>query len=100
MKELFATLANSVKIDPDDIGYEPTIKVANDTTISDIMGVVYLVAGMVAVLVIIVAGFIFVTSRGDQNNIARAKSAILYAVVGLVVIMMAFVITQFIIGSI
>lgn len=93
-------LASNVKIDPGDIGYDPSITVASNTTIADIMNVVYFIAGIVAVLVIVVAGFIFITSRGDQNNIARAKNAILYAVIGLVVIMMAFVITQFIIASV
>ncbi len=86
------------KIDPGQIGYNPSITDASNATIGNIMNVVYLVAGIVAVLVIVIAGFIFVTARGDQSNIARAKNAVLYAVIGLVVVMMAFVITQFVLG--
>lgn len=98
MKAFF--YASSAKIDPGQIGYHPTITNASDQSIAGIMNVVYLVLGIVAVFVIVIAGIIFMTSRGDQNNIARAKNAILYAVIGLVVVMMAFVITQFIIGQI
>lgn len=98
MKAFF--YASSAKIDPGQIGYDPTITDASTGNILNIMNVVYLVAGIVAVFVIVIAGFIFMTSRGDQSNIARAKNAILYAVIGLVVVMMAFVITQFIISSV
>ncbi len=100
MKDILVYLASSVKINPDDIGYDPSIKVASNQTVGDIMNVVYLLAGMVAVLVIVVAGFIFVTSNGDANKIGQAKQAILYSVIGLVVILMAFAITQFILGRI
>lgn len=99
MKNIFHLLATSVPIDPKDIGYHPKVTDASNETIANIMNFVYLGAGMVAVAVIIVAGFIFVTARGDQNHIARAKNAILYAVIGLVVVMMAFVITQFLLGK-
>lgn len=100
MKYLFYLLATSVPIKPGDIGYDPTIKVADDQAVANIMNVVYLVAGMVAVLVIVAAGFMFITSQGDMNNIAKAKNTILYAVIGLVVVLLAFVITQFILGKI
>lgn len=96
MKDILARFA--VPIDPGDIGYNPSITDASNATIANIMNVVYGIAGIVAVIVIVVAGFIFVTSRGDANQIARAKSAILYAVIGLVVVVMAFAITQFILG--
>jgi hypothetical protein len=62
-----------------------------------ILDVVYMIAGMIAVLIIVVAGFIFVTANGDSNRIQKAKMAILGAVIGLIVILLAFVITQFVI---
>jgi len=50
------------------------------------------------VIVIIISGFMFVTAGSDSNTVTKSKNAILYSVIGLVVIMSAFVITQFIIG--
>lgn len=71
---------------------------ASQTTLLTIMNTVYLWAGIIAVIVMIIGGFFYVTSNGDANKIARGKNTILYAVVGLVVIIFAFVITQFVIG--
>jgi len=59
----------------------------------------YFIAGIVAVVAIILAGFYFVTAGGNPTTITKAKNTILYAVAGLVIIIIAFAITQFIIGS-
>lgn len=62
------------------------------------LNIAYFVAGIIAVIVIIISGFMFVTAGSDSNTVTKSKNAILYSVIGLVVIMSAFVITQFIIG--
>lgn len=63
------------------------------------LGIVYWVGGVVAVIVIIIAGYMYVTSSGDAAVVARAKNTILYGIIGLVVIALAFIITQFVAGS-
>jgi len=55
------------------------------------------VMGMVAVIMIVVGGVRYTTSNGDSSAIKSAKDTILYAVVGLVVAMMAFAIVNFVI---
>lgn len=70
---------------------------ANQATLESILSVVYFWAGLVAVLVIIIAGFFYVTANGNAQTIERARNTILGAVVGLVVVMFAFVITQLVI---
>ena len=81
-----------------DIGYDgPTDK---DLSIQAILGNVYMIAGMIAVLIIVIAGIAFVTSNGDANRVQKAKMAIMGSVVGLVVILLAFIITQFVIFKI
>lgn len=72
----------------------PTVESGN--VLGGILNMVYVIAGFSAVLVIVIAGFYFVTANGNAQNIQRAKNAILYAVIGLVVIIMAFGITSFI----
>lgn len=74
------------------------LNVPTNTNIIDILGIVYFVAGIIAVIVIIIAGFTYTTSGGDAGAVKKAKNMILYSVVGIVVIAMAFVITQFIAG--
>lgn len=62
----------------------------------DILNVAYFAAGIVGVIVIILAGFMYVTSAGDPGKAKTAKNAILYTVVGLIFVIMAASITAFI----
>jgi len=61
-----------------------------------ILNTVYAVAGITAVIVIIIAGFLYVTSHGSPESVKKAKNAIIYATIGLVIVMMAFSITWFV----
>ncbi len=54
--------------------------------------------GTVALLLILYAGFIWMTAAGDMEKIDRAKKTLTAAVIGLVIIMSAFAITSFIIS--
>lgn len=62
------------------------------------LNIAYFVAGLAAVLVIVIAGFTLTASGGDPATVTKAKNSVLFAVIGLVVIIMAAVITQFLIG--
>lgn len=70
---------------------------ANDL-FNGVLTLVYFVAGVTCVIVIVVAGILYALSEGDATKVKTAKNAVLYAVAGLVIVMMAFVITQFVIG--
>src|SRR5690349_9484437 len=47
------------------------------------------IIGLVAVVMVIVAGLKYTTSNGDPNQIAGAKNTLLYAIVGIVVAALA-----------
>lgn len=66
---------------------------ANSSTLGGILNDVYFWAGVVAVLIIVIAGIFFATSNGNQNTIQRAKQAILGALIGLAIVLSAYVIT-------
>jgi hypothetical protein len=61
---------------------------------------VYFWAGVLGVIIIIVSGFLYVTSNGDAQQVARAKNAIIATVVGLVFILIAFSITMIVLGAV
>ena len=61
---------------------------------------VYFWAAALAVIIIVVAGFLYVLSNGNPQNVTRAKNAIIGAVVGLVVVLLAFGLTSMILGGI
>jgi cytochrome bd-type quinol oxidase subunit 2 len=58
------------------------------------------IIGAVSVLMIIVGGIRYVTSNGEQAQISSAKNTILYAIVGVVVAMLAYGIVHFVISQI
>ena len=70
---------------------------ANDVLVG-VLNAVYFAAGAIAVFYIVLAGFTFVTSVYDPAKVTQAKNSLLYSVIGLVVIIIAFYITQFVIG--
>ncbi|HEY0964883.1 MAG TPA: hypothetical protein VGE13_00185 [Candidatus Saccharimonadales bacterium] len=67
--------------------------------IQDIVNVLLFVLGAIAVIVIVISGIKYATSDGDSGKISSAKNTILYAVVGLVVAILAYAIVNFVIGA-
>ncbi len=69
---------------------------ADNADIINITNVVFGVAGAIALLIITIAGTQYVLSMGDPQKTAKAKNTILYAVVGLVIVIASFGIASFI----
>jgi hypothetical protein len=91
-------LANStMKIDPGKIGIPDPAKTA-DSVLLNVLNTSYFWAGIVCVIIIIAGGLFYVTSNGNAANVKRGKDAITGAIIGLVVVLFAFTITQFVLG--
>lgn len=58
------------------------------------------IAGIAAVIVLIIAGFKYVTAEGDPKEVSSAKNTIIYALVGIVVIVAARALIEFVVSSI
>ncbi|HSX48354.1 MAG TPA: pilin [Candidatus Nanoarchaeia archaeon] len=54
------------------------------------------VVGTVAVLMIIIGGLMYVLSAGDPSSTKKAKDTILYAIIGVVVAILAYAIVKFV----
>ncbi len=54
------------------------------------------VVGIVAVIMIVLSGFRFITSQGDPGNIAKARAALIYALVGLIVVALSQAVIKFV----
>lgn len=68
-----------------------------NTTIKTIINILLYILGAVAVIVIIIAGVMYVISVGDPNAVNKAKNTLLYAVIGLIVAIIAYAIVNFVI---
>lgn len=74
------------------------VVISGDQVISNILNIAYFIAGIIAVIVIIIAGMMYTGSSGDAQAVSRAKNLMLYSIVGLIVIGLAFAITNFVTG--
>lgn len=64
-----------------------------------IVNILSVIVGIAAVIVVIIAGFKYITSAGDASKITSAKTTLVYAIVGLVVVVLAQAIVHFTINS-
>ncbi len=70
----------------------------NDTSLSGfilkIINIALTVAGLIAVLFLIIGGFRYITSAGNEETAESAKKIIINAIIGVVVIILSFVIVR------
>lgn len=70
-----------------------TIQCLEPLFVSVVTAVVTLV-GVALFVMLVVGGFKFLLSGGDQKQLEQAKNTVTYAIIGLVVIVVAFLILQ------
>jgi hypothetical protein len=56
--------------------------------------------GIVAVVIILLGGFKWMTAGGSEEKVNEAKKLIISGIIGLVIIMMAYAIASFVVGAI
>jgi hypothetical protein len=67
--------------------------------IKNIINTMIFLIGIIAVIMIVVGGVRYVVSNGESAQIKAAKDTITYAVIGLVVAVMAFAIVNFVLAQ-
>lgn len=67
--------------------------------VHNVLNAIYGIIGVIAVVMIVIAGVKYTTSQGDPGKVQSAKNTILYSIIGLVIAIMAFAITDFIIRA-
>lgn len=68
-------------------------------TVKNILNTVFAWVGTIAVIVVIIGGVFYIISQGDPGKVARAKNAILYALIGLIVTLLSFAIVNFVLDK-
>ena len=64
--------------------------------ISAAVTILSIIVGVVAVIMVILGGFKYITSGGDSGKVASAKSTLVYALIGLAVAALAQLIVHFV----
>lgn len=68
------------------------------TILGAVLNILSVIIGFIAVIMIVIAALKFITSQGEASNIASARSTLLYAVVGLIVVALAQFIVRFVLA--
>lgn len=67
--------------------------------VKQVINIISLLVGAVAVIMLIFGGFRYVTSGGKQESVTSAKNTIIYAIIGLVIVALAQIIVQFVLNK-
>ena len=69
-------------------------------TIAKVIKIVLSFLGIIFLVLIIYAGFLWLTSAGSEERIGKAKSILISSIIGVAIILTAYMITSFVIGNI
>lgn len=67
--------------------------------LSNIVNYILLFAAAIAVLFLIIGGVKYIVSQGNEKAVESSKHTILYAVIGLLIIILSFVIVRFVLNQ-
>ena len=70
------------------------------TTVSNVIKAFMGLLGIVAVVIILLGGFKWMTAGGNEEKVSEAKKLIISGVIGLVIILSAYAIAQFVVNAI
>jgi len=90
---------NETQTTTDANGNQTTTTVTLADRIKTIVNIMLYVLGAIAVIMIVIGGIRYTTSNGDSSSITGAKNTILYAIVGLVIAILAYAIVNFVLTS-
>lgn len=76
-----------------------TQKTTLPDVIKTVINIIVYILGAISVIMIIIGGVRYVVSGGDSSAVKGAKDTILYAIVGLVIALLAYAIVNFVIGQ-
>ncbi len=78
-------------------GCDDTTGVDVQAVIRNVIQFLVVIVGSIAVIMFIVGGFKYITSGGDSNKTASAKNTLLFATIGVVVVLLAQFLVSFVI---
>jgi len=68
------------------------------STIQNAIRVFQIIAGVVAIFMMIIAGLRFITSSGSSDGVKSARNTILYAAIGIVIVIISEAIIRFVLS--
>ena len=71
-----------------------------DTTIGGIIQAVMSFLGIIFLILMIYGGFLWMTAKGNEEQVTKAKNLIIAAIIGIIIVVSAYAITYFVLVGI
>ena len=78
----------------------PTELIGNNGVFSRITNTILLIVGLISVIMLVYGGLRYILSGGDSKKVTDAKNTVLYAIIGLIISLLAFTIVNFVLNSV
>ena len=69
-------------------------------SIKNVINILLGLLGVIAVLIILYGGFMWMTAAGNEDKVEKAKKLIISGIIGIIIILSAYTIAQFVISGI
>lgn len=92
--------AEAIRCGSNEVGGEEADPEDINVTIERVLNIASVIIGVIAVVMIMIGGFRYITSAGDANRTKAAKDTLLYAVIGLIIVALAQFIVRFVISNV
>ncbi len=93
-------LASDLEDNLGDVGDESDLTTEDlTTTIGVLISVLVSVLGIVLLILIIYAGFLWMTAGGNADQVGKAKTIMINSVIGLIILLAAYSISYFVINA-
>ena len=91
-------VCNGVQIAGGDCSVDANTKVSS--LLTKIINIMSWIVGIASIIVIILGGLWFVTAGGSSEKVSKARNTVLFALIGLVVVLIAQVLVRFVINKV
>jgi hypothetical protein len=88
--------ADTLGLDKADVGLS---KGSLESMIANIVKAGLTLVGAIALAMIVYGGFLYISAAGDEAQIKKAKTVLIYAIIGIIVIGLAYALVAFVIGA-
>jgi hypothetical protein cdiviTM7_00647 len=78
----------------------PTELIGDNGVFSRLTNTILLIVGLISVIMLVYGGIRYILSGGDSKKVTDAKNTILYAIIGLIISLLAFAIVNFVLNSV
>lgn len=71
----------------------------DDSIFKNVVNILLFLVGAISVIMLIFGGIKYVTSGGSQEQVTSAKNTIMYAIIGIIVALLAYAVVSFVIDG-